>query len=282
MFYVAVIAIASAAACARPKSPELTHHDGSPKLPASTTASPADSSIQWLNVPGPDRSVIPVAVVRPRGSGPFPAVILLHGTHGFAEEYVQLAKDLASHGVLAAAACWFSGRRGAGVRFITPIDCPDAPPLPSDSDPDRFRVAGASIRALVLAIKQLDVVRTDKVMILGHSRGGGAALNYALSDSGTIAGVILNSTGYPTEVASRARELNIPVLMMHGTADAPGDGGSARTAIERARAFELALRRAGRPVDVKYYERGKHNGIFTDRAQYRDAVDRVAAFILAR
>jgi acetyl esterase/lipase len=55
--------------------------------------------------------------------------------------------------------------------------------------------------------------------------------------------------------------------MMHGTADAPADGGWARGAIERARAFELALRQAGRPVDVKYYERGKHNGIFTDRGR---------------
>jgi dipeptidyl aminopeptidase/acylaminoacyl peptidase len=51
------------------------------------------------------------------------------------------------------------------------------------------------------------------------------------------------------------------------------------TAVERARDFEAALRRAGKPVEAKYYEGGEHNGIFTDPVQHDDEVRRMAAFL---
>jgi dienelactone hydrolase len=242
----------------------------------------ADTAVQWFNVDGPESSTLRIAVARPTGSGPFPAVIILHGTHGFAREYVQLAHDLATLGIVGVAACWFSGRRGAGIQFITPLECPKAPPLPDDSEPNRFRVAGASIAALLQVVRSVPGVRADNVALLGHSRGGGAVLNYALADTGTIAALILNSTGYPAEVISRASMLRVPVLIMHGVADAPADGGSPRTAIAQARAFEAALRGFQKHVEVKYYEGGSHNEIFQNRVQYRDQVQRIAAFILAQ
>jgi dienelactone hydrolase len=222
-----------------------------------------------------------IAVARPTGSGPFPAVIILHGTHGFAREYVQLAHDLATHGIVGVAACWFSGRRGTGIQFITPLECPKAPPLPDDSEPNRFPVARQSVAALLQAVGSLPGVRADNVALFGHSRGGGAVLNYALADTGAFAALILDSTGYPPEVISRASMLRVPVLIMHGTADAPADGGSPRTAIAQARAFEAALRGFQKDVEVKYYEGGRHNGIFQNRVQYLDQVQRIATFILA-
>jgi dipeptidyl aminopeptidase/acylaminoacyl peptidase len=76
--------------------------------------------------------------------------------------------------------------------------------------------------------------------------------------------------------------LRVPVLIMHGVADAPADGGSPRTAIAQARAFEAALRGFQKHVEVKYYEGGSHNEIFQNRVQYRDQVQRIAAFILAQ
>src|SRR5262245_36663336 len=87
-------------------------------------------AVQWVKVAAPNLGVVLAAVARPRGAGPFPTVILLHGTHGFAHEYVRLAQDLANGGdVLAVAACWFRGSAGSGTRFITPIACPDGPPM---------------------------------------------------------------------------------------------------------------------------------------------------------
>lgn len=87
-------------------------------------------AVQWVNVTVPGLGVMLAAVARPRGAGPFPTVVLLHGSHGFAQEYVRLAEDLAGGGVLAVAACWFRGSVGSGSRFVTPIGCPESPPIP--------------------------------------------------------------------------------------------------------------------------------------------------------
>src|SRR4029453_3515592 len=71
-------------------------------------------AVQWLKISVPDLGVMLAAVARPSGPGPFPVVVVLHGTHGFAREYVQWAQDLARGGLLAVAACWFSGGSGSG------------------------------------------------------------------------------------------------------------------------------------------------------------------------
>lgn len=82
-------------------------------------------SVDWITV-RTDSGVVHAAVAMPEGNGPFPAIIILHGTHGFAQEYVQLARRFAAKGFIGIAACWFAGRKGGGQRFITPIDFADA------------------------------------------------------------------------------------------------------------------------------------------------------------
>jgi dienelactone hydrolase len=199
-------------------------------------------------------------------------VLILHGSHGFAEEYVRLARDLARSGVVAVAACWFEGGVGVGARFVKSLPCPDAPPI--------VRVTPAAldrIDALVAAVRALPGVRPDRVALFGHSRGGGAALMYALG-AGGVRALVLNSTGYPPEVVARAPDVAAPILLLHGTRDDPVDGGSALTAVDRARAFEAALRAAGKEVDATYFEAG-HNDLFASAAQYDATVRRIRAFL---
>src|SRR5262245_35872111 len=86
---------------------------GSLKAPpiVSATDAPAGTetlAVQWFRVVVPDRGAMLAAVARPSGRGPFPVVVVLHGTHGFARQYVQLAQDLARVGFIAVAGCWFS------------------------------------------------------------------------------------------------------------------------------------------------------------------------------
>src|SRR5688500_10152834 len=67
---------------------------GGSKTPpiVSTADAPAGTetlAVQWLRISVPDPGVMLAADARPPGPGPFPVVVVLHGTHGFAQEYVQ-------------------------------------------------------------------------------------------------------------------------------------------------------------------------------------------------
>lgn len=230
--------------------------------------------VQWVKVSAPGLGTMLAAVARPAGPGPFPSVLLLHGTHGFAQQYVKLAQDLARGGLLAIAACWFSGGSGTGSRFVTPISCPEAPPMPMALSSEALQI----VDTLVQATRAVPGARPDRVGLFGHSRGGGATLNYILS-RGDVPAAVLDSTGYPRELADRASQVKAPILMLHGTADSPADGGTTFTNVEMARDFEAALRRVGRPVEAMYYEGGQHNGILSSSTQHDDEVQRIVTFL---
>lgn len=231
-------------------------------------------AVPWIKIGAPGLGVMPAAVARPAGAGPFPTLLLLHGSHGFAHEYVRLAQDLARTGLLTIAAGWFREGAGHGVRFVTPIVCPELPPSPDPLSPEVTRTVGA----LLQAVRTLPDARSDKVGLFGHSRGGGAALNYILREGGVQAAV-LNSARYPSQLTNLAAELNTPLLMLHGKADSFADGGTESTNIQMARDFERTVRSTGKQVEAVYYEGGRHNDIFDSSARYHDQVQRMSAFL---
>jgi dienelactone hydrolase len=247
---------------------------GTPPVVSIADAPPGTETlaVEWVKVAAPGLGVMPAAVSRPLGAGPFPTVVLLHGSHGFAHEYVRLAQDLAGGGVLAVAACWFRGGTGSGVRFVTPISCPEAPPMPNPP----FAEAMQTLDALVQAARTLPSARPDRIGLFGHSRGGGPILNYIVR-AGNVRAAVLNSAGYPSNLSPQVKA---PILMLHGTADSPADGGAEVTNVQMARDFEAKLRTAGKPVEAVYYEGGRHNDIFSSSTQYRDELQRIQAFLL--
>ena len=165
---------------------------------ARAPAGTEDLAVTWIKIAPPGLGTMLAAVARPTGAGPLPTVILLHGTHGFARQYVQLALDLSRGGLLAIAPCWFSGGSGVGSRFVTPIACPDAPPMPAAASPEAMRI----VDALVQATRAVSDARADRVALFGHSRGAGATLNYVLG-TGHANAAVLNSGGYPHELSDR-------------------------------------------------------------------------------
>jgi dienelactone hydrolase len=239
-------------------------------------AGTADLGVRWMQVRAPDLGVMRIAIARPTGAGPFPAVIILHGTHGFAREYVELARALAKQGVLGVAACWFSGGGGSGARFVTPIPCDGAPAISTAASP----TAQKSVGALVEAVRGVPDVDRNSVALFGHSLGAGTVLNYAL-DSGGIRAAVIESGGYTDEQVARIARLQVPILILHGAGDTSADGGSPFQTPQKARSFEAALRAASKPVVAVYYENAGHNGIFVDPKQFQDSVRRIAAFVTA-
>jgi acetyl esterase/lipase len=49
--------------------------------------------------------------------------------------------------------------------------------------------------------------------------------------------------------------------------------------VARARAFEAALRAAGKDIETVYVDGGGHNGLFASAAQYDASVRRIATFL---
>ena len=234
--------------------------------PAGTEALP----VTWISVAVPGLGVMRAAVARPAGTGPFPAVLVLHGTHGFARQYVEWANDLSRGGFIAVAACWFSGSGGDAKAVTPPIPCPEIPPL----GPGEYPEAVQLVDALVQATRALPGARADRLALVGHSRGAGAAQQYFLA-SGNVQASVLHSSGYGLRPWSRAVEFNVPILIMHGTADRWGEN----TQFGHARQFETALRENKKPVETAYCEGCGHSTFFTDSTQRDDELRRMLDFL---
>ena len=231
--------------------------------------------VDWRLARAPGGGTILMAVARPAGEGPFPAVVILHGSHGFALEYVELAKELSRDGFVAVAACWFAPGSDAGMRFVSPLRCPPGTPPMS---PHLSAEAARTINFVMRSVRAMPDVQADRIALFGHSRGAGAARDHVLR-GGDARAVILNSAGYPDEVIEHAHRIDAPVLILHGERDDPRDGGAVMTNVARARAFQAALQKANRPVEAMFYPEGRHNGLFADPWQHADQVRRMRAFL---
>ena len=239
------------------------------KAPAGTERLP----VNWVTAANPQDQPILMAIARPDGPGPFSVIVLLHSTHGFAQEYVHLAQELAEGGFIAVAPCWFSGQSGPGTRDVTPIECPPLPLV----DP-RSPQAVARVSAIIRAVREMPGARPDRIALFGHARGAAAATWYAMQAS-EVRALILDSGVYLPEHTARATELKAAALMLHGEEDSPANGGAPVSSPQNAHDFEAALRRAGKSVEVNYYKTGGHNSLFTDPAQHRDEVRWILAFL---
>ena len=227
--------------------------------------------VKWVTVAVPDLGVMRAAVARPAGAGRFPAVLVLHGTHGFARQYVEWAGSLARAGFIAVAACWFSGGGGDGATEVTPpIPCPDIPPLRSGEYPEAVTL----VDALVQATRALPGTDADRVAIVGHSRGGGATQQYLLA-GGNAEAAVLHSSGYGLRPWNRAAEFKVPILIMHGTADS----FSENTQVGFAREFERSLRANTKPVETAYCDGCGHNTFFTSSTQRDDELRKMIGFL---
>lgn len=181
---------------------------------------------------------IEAVLVRPAGSGPFPAVVQLHGCAGIDAQSFRWARWLAERGYVALVVDSFGPRRLAG-------DCrsgPDDPPITA-----RFDDAFGALRYL----QSRRDVRADRVAVIGWSQGGVyamAAINGPSLERARARGVALPSiestTGgfaagigvYPGGCFSLVNERVVrPLLVLIGEADDWTPAAKCREMVEAMR-----------------------------------------------
>jgi carboxymethylenebutenolidase len=272
------------------ESPGFTVNTLSSNVSARSTPTPATPSAppivrvrgvdpQWIAVEAPGGKTVRAAVAWPDGPGPFPVLVLLHGTAGFTEAVVQLAQDFARQGFIAVAGCWFEGDHNPGADPRGPIPCPGGPAFKGVTNP-----AMQDVRAVIEAAKRLEGARADRVALWGHSRGASMALLIA-STSSDIRAVVSSGaacTSYgarhpgPPELLPIAyvQKLTAAVLLLHGTADAT-------VPVQQARDCEAALRAEAKTVEAQYFEGAPHvlPYVYPTRDQ---ALNRAADFLRQR
>ena len=236
---------------------------------------------QSITIEAPGGRIISGAVAWPEGQGPFPVVILLHGTSGYKQSDVLLAQDFARSGLFALTGCWFAGNPGATVPPDA-IACPNGPTYKSVS-PEATR----DVQALIDTAKRIEGVRASSIGLWGQSRCATLALVVA-SSSSDIAAVVATSAAY-TQLGGSGpgwigctgtpelvpfpvvRELRSAVLMLHAT-------GDETVPVQQIRRYEAGLKEAGKTYGVFYYEGGTHSFAYAPSALRNDALQRAGAF----
>jgi len=139
---------------------------------------------------------------RPTGTGPFPAVVLLHGGTGVEPNHLQWSSWLADHGYVAVVVDSF---RSAAAPTVTTM-------------------AGDAKGALAY-LRSLPFVDGERVAVMGFSRGGAAALATVTQVRGAPPGSRSFRAGvvfYPPGCSYRIERAEAPVLLLLGQLD----GGS--------------------------------------------------------
>lgn len=127
-------------------------------------------------------------LTRPRGAGPFPGVVLVHGSGpSDADESVgaiKVFKDLA----------WGLASRGIAVLRYTKRTLQS----PAGVVTQKEEVLDAARDAVAL-LRRTDGIRLDRVFVLGHSQGGGLAPRIAEASPGLAGIVVLAGPTRPLE-----------------------------------------------------------------------------------
>lgn len=182
----------------------------------------------------------------PDGEGPFPTLVLLHGWGASAHDLLGLAPLL--HGGRALVLCpqgpvvvpIGGGERGYGWFPLVPGLAPDI---------EAFRHGAGRLRRFVEQARDRYPIDPRAVVVGGFSQGGTMAYDLALRDPARFSGLVALSSWLPEPLIDDLPRLpeheQLPVLVIHGTADPMID-------VERARESREALRRLG--VGITYRE----------------------------
>jgi carboxymethylenebutenolidase len=174
----------------------------------------------------------------PDGGGKHPAIVVIHEWWGLNDQVKEDAQKLAAQGYVALAVDLYRGK------VATTAD--EAHELMRGVPDDR------GMRDLEAAFAYLAArpdVKPGKIGSVGWCMGGGWSIKLAMSEP-KLAACAVNYGSLPTEAASIAK-IKAPVLGNFGADDRGITPDSVR-------AFDAAMKAAGKPVDVKIYDGAGH------------------------
>jgi carboxymethylenebutenolidase len=177
-------------------------------------------------------------LVTPEGKGPFPALVVVQEWWGLDDWVKEQARALAKEGYVALAVDLYRGRVATKQE--------DAHQLMMGTPPDR---ALRDLRAGVAYLQAHPAVKQDRVGSIGWCMGGRYTLELATVEPRLAAAVAYY--GAPPTDPARIAAIQAPVLGSFGAED---KGPTP----EQARAFEAAMKKAGKTIDVKIYEGAGH------------------------
>jgi len=207
-------------------------------------------------------------LVAPEGKGPFPAVVVIQEWWGLDNWVKDQARALAKEGYLALAVDLYRGK-------VTAAES-EAHQLMMGLPPDR---AMRDLQGAFAFLQARTDVKKDRIGAIGWCMGGRYTLALAVEQP-ALAAAIAYYGAPPTDDAAIAR-IKAPVLGNYGADD---KGPSP----DQVKAFEAAMKKAGKSIDVKIYEGAGHAfanvnnpwGGYREAAA-KDAWSRSTAFLAA-
>jgi carboxymethylenebutenolidase len=210
--------------------------------PAPTTTVPAALSGPVLrpgDVTFPSGSEQVVAyLAKPKGQGPFPALVVIHEWWGLNDQIRGMADLLARQGYLSLAPDLYRGKQ---------TDNPEqAHELMRGLPEDR---ALRDLAAAVAYLKASPDVKPERIGSVGWCMGGGFSLKLAMAEP-SLAACAVYYGAIPTEPESLA-SIQAPVIGFFGEKD---EGIPEASVLD----FETAMQKAGKPVQVHIYRNAGH------------------------
>jgi carboxymethylenebutenolidase len=174
----------------------------------------------------------------PPGSGPFPALIVIHEWWGLNDWVKQQAEKLAGEGYVTLAVDLYRGKVA---------DNPDlAHELMRGVPEDR---ATRDLRAAYDFLASLPNVKKNRIGSIGWCMGGGYSLDVALAEP-HLAATVVNYGHLATE-PSELKKINAPMLGLFG-------GQDRGITPEDVKKFQQDMEQLGKKIDVKIYPDAGH------------------------
>lgn len=191
-----------------------------------------------MTVTGSDGTEIRAYLAQPEGSGPFPAVIMIHEFYGLRPDIVEKANALAAQGyVVIAPNVYRNGTTNWLPSAIFKVITADTVQIDGDVESVYQWLAGQP------------TVQAERIGVMGFCFGGGTALRYSLSNNQLAATAIFYGQiiADPTRLAA----LSGPLLGIFGGADQS-------IPLEEVEALRQGLDQAGIPNEITIYDGQPH------------------------